>query len=131
LKLSDHIVIAAPASIPCVREFERYLGYMERCHGISSEKARFAAWEYKKELHLPIGVLRKVYSGHAFIGVIGYDTEREKGRNMRDMIFPKVEYKRLKEEYRNILACFDILPRATIKDRFKGMIKQIAGTHSS
>lgn len=125
LKFSDFNIIAAPANIPCIREFERYLGYMERCHGISPDKVRFTAWEYKKELHLPVSILRKVYSGNAFIGTISYDDEREKGRNMKDFIYPNAEYQRLIGEYRSILASFDIIPRATAKERLKCFAEQV------
>jgi len=124
-KRADFNIAPIAGSIDAISEYERYLLYMSEKYGISVEKAKLVAWEYKKGINLPFNILQRVLGGNSYIGYVNYDSERERQRNLENSIYAKQAYTRHSEEYTALLSRLNIIPVKTFKDTVKGWLSRL------
>ena len=106
---SDYNLVAIRADADNLREFNRYLLFLEEKQQILLNKFKFIAFEYDKNLNIDKKALEEITAGN-FIGSIRYSFKRAKYRNSSSPYVRHME-KEVISEYFAILSNFNILPR--------------------
>lgn len=122
LQKSDYNIIAARANMDVLLEFQEYMEYFRREYNVSARKVRFIAWEYREGVNLPETLVKQVFGDQCYAGRLEYNAERERCKNLDAAPYAKTAWKRHREEYRNIFACFSILPEVPLGERMKNKI---------
>lgn len=123
---SDYNLIASGANIDELRSFEGYFQYMKDRKGISLDKIRLVAFDYKKDVNLPQNVLSGFFGGNKHIGSISYQVDREKHRNINSF-YAKIALEKQSLEYLNILSHLNIIPKRTLGNKITSLIGSIFG----
>jgi serine/threonine protein kinase len=123
---SDYNIVSAAANIDELRGFEGYFRYMEDRNGVSHDKIRLVAFDYKKDVNLPENVLGSFFGGNKYIGNISYQMDREKYRNINSF-YAKAALEKQSQEYINILSYFNIIPKKTLGSKIGGLIGSFFG----
>jgi len=106
---SDYNLIAVRADADKLREFNRYLLFLEEKQQILLNKCKFVAFEYDKNLNIDKKALEEITGGN-YIGSISYSSKRARYRNCSSAYVKHME-KEVISEYFAILSKFNILPR--------------------
>jgi serine/threonine protein kinase len=123
---SDYNIVSAAANIDELRGFEGYFHYMKDRNGVSHDKIRLVAFDYKKDVNLPENVLGSFFGGNKYIGNISYQMDREKYRNINSF-YAKTALEKQSQEYINILSYFNIIPKKTLGSKIGGLIGSLFG----
>ena len=106
---SDYNLIAVRADADILREFNRYLLFLEEKQQIPLNKCKFVAFEYDRNLNIDKKSLDEITGGN-YIGSISYSSKRIRYRNCSSPYAKHME-KEVISEYFAILSRFNILPR--------------------
>jgi len=106
---SDYNLIAVRADADILREFNRYLLFLEEKQQIPLNKCKFVAFEYDKNLNIDKKALEEITGGN-YIGSISYSLKRARYRNCSSPYAKHME-KEVISEYFAVLSKFNILPR--------------------
>jgi serine/threonine protein kinase len=124
LEKSDFYLVPLAASADNLREFEYCTQYFYRKHGIHISNSRFVAYEYKPGLNPPLDDFKSILGSNIYLGCISYNEKREIHRNLKTSFANRVGEKGI-DEYINILARFDILPKTTLNDKLLNLFNRL------
>ncbi len=124
IKNADYLISAINANVDKIREYKKHMGIICERYRYPLEQVRYVAYEYKKDINLPISILKKAFSPPCYLGKIDYKPEREKCRN-EEVIFADLAAKQLKEEYKGILKHFNIKIKPDYLERLVLFFKKI------
>jgi serine/threonine protein kinase len=113
LERADYNIVSIPANLDDIRQYEAYFQFMKDKYGITMDKVKFVAFDYKKDINLPENMLKSFFGGKSFSGSVTHQPEREKFRNINSF-YARVALEKHQNEYVNILAGFNILPKKTL-----------------
>ncbi len=120
---SDYNLLAVRADADELREFNRYLLFLQEKQQIMLNKCKFIAFEYNRNLNIDEKALEEITGGN-FIGSVSYSLKRAKYRNCSSPYVRHME-KEVIDEYFAILSNFNILPKpgffSVLKNRIFGM----------
>lgn len=124
LKKVDFLVAPVQANTDSIRENKNFIDCICNQLSFPIEKVKYAAFEYKKGIQLPCGILKKILDPKSFLGVVEYKIQREKCRNI-DVYFIENFHSDVKEEYKCILNNFNIsVVTKKLTDRLFGRMKR-------
>ncbi|HHW01029.1 MAG TPA: protein kinase [Clostridiaceae bacterium] len=106
---SDYNLIAVRADADNLREFNRYLLFLEEKQQIPLNKCKFVAYEYDKNFNIDKKALEEITGGN-YLGSISYSSKRARYRNCSSPYAKHME-KEVISEYFEILSKFNIVPR--------------------
>lgn len=106
---SDYNLIPLRANVDNLREFNRYLLFLEEKQQIPLGKYKFIAFEYNRNVNIDSRALKEITGGN-YIGSIRYSAKRARYRNLHGTYTGKME-KEVVEDYITILSAFNILPK--------------------
>jgi len=123
LKKSDYNIIAVNADMDKIREFNRYLVFLENKQNIPIKKSLFVAYEYNPLLNLEKYAISES-TGGCFIGRVSFDKARSKCRNLKIPYVRRMS-REVYREYLDILRYFNILPKPGPLKVMKGALQNL------
>lgn len=113
---SDYIIAPIKGDIESIREYVNYAGYLCNLHDIMTEKVGYVAFEYKEKINLSVEEIKNEVGNENYLGKVGYNSKREIYRNLRACYSKRIDSLG-SNEYKQILAQLNILPKLTFKER--------------
>lgn len=120
---SDYLIAAFQACADNLKDFENYLLYMKTKHNLPLDRIRYAAYEYKDNVHYPVSYLKEIFSGSGFLGTIAYTKQRELYRNL-NACYARWAFRKNPGEYIDILSKFNIVPKRTVSGKAKAWLER-------
>ncbi len=122
LKNADYNLIPIVPSIDNIRVYRTQTAYIQKKHNIPMEQTRYIAYEYKKHVSPSIGDIKNEVGHQKYLGHISYQTQRENLRNY-NISFADQMQRRYIDEYIDILAKFNIVPRRIMPTKIRDWLR--------
>ncbi|HHV59204.1 MAG TPA: serine/threonine protein kinase [Clostridiaceae bacterium] len=126
LKTSDYLIVASEANFDVVRQYKKVVDIICKRLQYPITQVKYAAFNYKKGINLPLDILKKVFSPKCFLGTINYKPERELYKN-KDAFYPDSAFKLLEEEYSGMLGQFNIIAKPGLTEKLKEFFRKNFG----
>jgi serine/threonine protein kinase len=123
LDKADYSIVATAASADCIGEFEDYIYHLNKKFGITPEKVRYVAYEYRAGINPVLSDIKNKIGTEHYAGCVSYDPNREIYRNMQSAFAKRMSAKGI-NEYLAILERFSIIPKRTLKSRISELFKK-------
>ncbi len=118
---SDYNLIPIRADLISIRDFNCQIQILFEKQKIDTNKFKYIGYEYIEKLALSVNILKEVTESN-FLGHISYDKKRAAYRNLKAPYVKKLKILQI-DEYKDILAYFNILPKRRFKDKVRSKIK--------